>query len=68
MKKIVLMSLLMLSAAFSQLRVGADVSREMTLGGLEGEKAEGMGDEKLLDQTTDEITNFIDKANLEKLS
>ena len=24
--------------------------------------------EKLLDQTTDEITNFIDKANLEKLS
>ena len=43
MKKIVLMSLLMLSAAFSQFRVGADVSREMTLGGLEGEKAEGMG-------------------------
>ena len=43
MKKIVLMSLLMLSAAFSQLRVGADVSREMTLSGLEGEKAEGMG-------------------------
>ena len=24
--------------------------------------------EKLIDQTTDEISNFIDKANLEKLS
>ena len=36
MKKITLISLLMLSAAFSQLRVGADISREMNLGGLEG--------------------------------
>ena len=43
MKKITLISLLMLSAAFSQLRVGADISREMNLEGLAAEKSEGMG-------------------------
>ena len=43
MKKISLIALLLLSTSFAQLRVGADFSREMKLGGLDAEKSEGMG-------------------------
>ena len=43
MKKLSLISVLLLSAAFSQLRVGADISRTMNLSGLEAESSDGMG-------------------------
>ena len=43
MKKISLISILLLSTAFSQFRVGADISRKMSLSGLEAESSEGMG-------------------------
>ena len=43
MKKISFIALLLLSTSFAQLRVGADFSREMKLGGLDAEKSEGMG-------------------------
>ena len=43
MKKISLITMLLISTSFAQLRVGADFSREMKLGGLDTEKSEGMG-------------------------
>jgi len=43
MKKLGIISTLFFSLAFAQLRIGADVSREMTLANFPAEKAEGMG-------------------------
>ena len=43
MKKVSIITLLFVTTAFSQLRVGADISRKMDLSGLASESSEGMG-------------------------
>ena len=43
MKKISIITLLFVTTAFSQLRVGADISRKMDLSGLASESSEGIG-------------------------
>ena len=43
MKKISLLLIALTTIASAQLRLGLDVSREMTVSGMSGEKSEGMG-------------------------
>ena len=43
MKKVSLLLILITTIASAQLRLGLDVSRELSLAGIEAEKAEGMG-------------------------